>query len=94
MTEQKPRGRWRRITDWAGLTEPDKKAEPMRPGFAAFFAVLFSLLGIGWLFQADMSGSVQNRTLFLICGAFFVLVAVGYLLVWLRAKRSPPPDQP
>lgn len=93
MTEHKPQGRWRRLTDWAGLTEPGKKAAPMRPWFLAFFAALFALLGIGWLFQAGMSGSAQNRTFFLICGTFFVLVAAGYLLFWLRAKRSTPPDR-
>lgn len=81
------------MTDWAGLTEPGTKAAPMRPGFLAFFAVLFALLGIGWLFQADMSGSAQNRTFFLICGTFFVLASAGYLLAWLRAKKSPPPDR-
>ena len=88
MIEQKPQGRWRRMTEWAGLSEPGKAAAPMRPGFAAFFAVLFFLLGIVWLVLAGMSDSAQSRTFNLISGVFFVLVSAGYLVAWLRAKRQ------
>lgn len=93
MTERKPHGWWRRLTDGTGLTEPGKAAAPMRPRFAAFYTVIFSLLGIGWLFQAGLSDSGQSRYFYLIFGVIFLMVAAGYFLVWKRNRRSPPVDK-
>lgn len=93
MTGQKPAGRWRRMTDWTGLTEPGKTAEPMGPRFLAAFAVVYFLLGVGWLFQAGMSDSAQNRYFNLIFGIVFVGLSAGYFVFWKRTKRSVPPGK-
>ncbi|MET4060994.1 hypothetical protein ABIB35_002552 [Arthrobacter sp. UYP6] len=93
MTDKKRPRWWWRMTDKMGLTDPGRPAPRMTARTAAFFAVLFSALAINWLVQAGLSGSGENRYFYLGCAVFFLAVGTGYLLVWKRARRRPPPSE-
>ena len=88
MTDQAPRGRWQRMTDMMGLSDPDRIAKPMNLRLVLILAVTWSVVGIGWC-AVVLTDIAHGRVSYLrlVIGVLYLAVAVTYWFMWAQARR-------
>ena len=89
MSNGKPSGRLRRMTDAMGLSEPGKTPAPMNQRTAGLLALLFLLVSAVYLYLSIKSFLEGESDLFLLALGFtFLIGGTGWFLEWRRSKRS------